>query len=215
MTELGTKFPALGGVDRLRLVERAWGQGYRWWVKAARALEAQAVATYDRKHVQPNKPALASVGETNLGQEQLQEQEERETARRKLTQRVVSPVIQVTDTGEITVAGIKKGKKNHRRQPRRATGTDGESIHTLQNVYGDHAMVSELRHVSTVCSSACLLALTETLRLGGNVGPAECADCATSDRASQDVCAIAQAVWCALATYTTFCIVFHASRHHC
>ena len=109
MTELGTKFPALGGVDRLRLVERAWGQGYRWWVTAARALEAQAVATYDRKHVQPNKPALASVGETNLGQEQLQEQEERETARRKLTQRVVSPVIQVSETGDITVAGINIG----------------------------------------------------------------------------------------------------------
>eukprot|EP01043_Picozoa_sp_COSAG02_P049724 COSAG02_NODE_5024_length_4719_cov_13.040693_5_plen_290_part_00 len=147
MTDLGTKFPALGGVDRLRLVERAWGQGYRWWVKAARALQAQAVAAYDRKHVQPNGPARPSVGETDLGQEQ----EERETTRRKLPQRIVSPVIQVTETGEITVAGIKKGKRHHRRQPRRAaqTGTDRESINPLQNVYGDHETVSELRHVST------------------------------------------------------------------
>lgn len=169
MTELATKFPALGGVDRLRLVERAWGQGYRWWVKAARALQAQAVAAYDRKRIQPNIPAAASVGETDPGLGQLQEK--REATRRKMPQRVASPIIQVTATGEISVAGIDRihdqaqGNKNLRRHPQRVAAIDTESIQTLQNVYGDHATVNQLRHVSTVYSSACLtLAHCETVR---------------------------------------------------
>lgn len=202
MTELGSKFPALGGVDRLRLVERAWKQGYRWWVKAARALQAQAVAAYGRKIVQPNVPAEASVGETDPGIGKLQEQEKREPTRRRLPQRVASPIIQVTATGEISVAGIDRthdrahGKKTRRRQSQRVAGADTGSIRTLQNVYGDHATVSQLRHVSSVCSSACLLALTAQLLV--SVGPAQRANCAASDRASQDTCTVAQAVWCGL-----------------
>ena len=42
MNELSIKFPSLSGRDRLRLVERAWQGGQRWWPKAARALQVRA-----------------------------------------------------------------------------------------------------------------------------------------------------------------------------
>ena len=144
MADLGSKFPALGSADRLRLVERAWGQGYRWWVKAARALQAQAVVAYDRKHAQANV---------------RQEQDKHASTRRRLPQRVASPVIQVTATGEIAVAGIdpaegpaqagrQRGGVGYRRgQPPRGPATESELTRKLQNVYGDHATVSQLRQV--------------------------------------------------------------------
>ena len=147
MADLGSKFPALGSADRLRLVERAWGQGHRWWVKAARALQAQAVVAYDRKHVQANV---------------RQEQDKHASTRRRLPQRVASPVIQVTATGEIAVAGIDPaegpaqagrqrggvGYHKHRRgQPPRGPAAESELTRKLQNVYGDHATVSQLRQV--------------------------------------------------------------------
>ena len=158
MAELGNKFPALGGVDRLRLVERAWGQGYRWWVRAARALQAQAVAAFERRQLSETENAPSGPGAS------VQEQD-RDTVptRRRLPQRVASPVIQVTATGEIAVAGIDPpqgqtppGRQHHahqkhrRRQPHRVSGKEVDSARRLQNVYGDQATVSQLRHVSVV-----------------------------------------------------------------
>lgn len=190
MAELGTKFPALGGADRLRLVERAWGQGYRWWVKAARALQAQAIAAHEQRqqNEQRQQKAAAAVvtdyGSASLASQSDQEQDDRAPTHRQVPKRMVSPVIKVKATGEFAVAGIhsdpgdgqaRAGRRHagashyqkHRRrqqQPLTQGGPAGNITCDLQNVHGDRATVAQLRHVSDVAVSVHRLVLTPRFR---------------------------------------------------